>query len=348
MSNLSNKAILKAINDISLEKDEQIFSTKLIEDIVIKDGHVQISIFANKNNFQTLEKVAKKIEDNLDKAIDALSITAVLTNHIEKKIDNEKEEKDDNESLKNVKNIVAIASGKGGVGKSTLSVNLAYSFFKQGFKVGLLDADIHGPSIPHMLNLEGKPELTENRKIIPFNFKGIKVMSIGFLLNEDQPVIWRGPMVHSAIKQMAQDTNWEDLDILLVDMPPGTGDAQLTFAQDIKIDGAVIVSTPQDLALVDVERGIEMFEKTELRILGLIENMSFLKTEDGKIIDLFGKGGVEKISKKYQKELLAQIPIHKDLRVSADVGKPIVIEKNEHEISKIFIEMAKKIKLSFD
>ena len=155
-------------------------------------------------------------------------------------------------------------------------------------------------------------------------------------------------MVISAIKTLTEKVLWGDLDIMVIDMPPGTGDAQLTFAQDIKIDGAVIVSTPQDLALVDVERGIEMFEKTELRILGLIENMSFLKTEDGKIIDLFGKGGVEKISKKYKKELLAQIPIHKDLRVSADEGKPIVLEKNEHEISKIFIEMAKRIKLSFD
>ncbi|MED5484913.1 MAG: P-loop NTPase, partial [Pseudomonadota bacterium] len=216
MSNLSKDLIIKAINDISLEKDEQIFSTNLIEDVVIKEGHVQISIFANKDNFQILEKVTKKIEKNLKNSIDALSITAVLTNHIE---NNNENEKDDNENLKNVKNIIAIASGKGGVGKSTLAVNLAYSFFKQGLKVGLLDADIHGPSIPHMLNLEGKPELTEDRKIIPFDYKGIKVMSIGFLLNEDQPVIWRGPMVHSAIKQMAQDTNWEDLDILIVDMP---------------------------------------------------------------------------------------------------------------------------------
>ena len=173
-------------------------------------------------------------------------------------------------------------------------------------------------------------------------------MSMGFLVNDSTPMIWRGPMVISAIKTLTEKVLWGDLDIMVIDMPPGTGDAQLTFAQDIKIDGAVIVSTPQDLALVDVERGIEMFEKTELRILGLIENMSFLKTEDGKIIDLFGKGGVEKISKKYNKWLLAQIPIHKDLRISADVGKTIVFEKNEHEISKIFIEIDKKIKLSFD
>tara|TARA_B100000700_G_scaffold147471_1_gene164299 strand:+ start:25 stop:1065 length:1041 start_codon:yes stop_codon:yes gene_type:complete len=332
MSNLSNKAILKAINDISLEKDEQIFSTKLIEDIVIKDGHVQISIFANKNNFQTLEKVAKKIEDNLDKAIDALSITAVLTNHIEKKIDNEKEEKDDNESLKNVKNIVAIASGKGGVGKSTLSVNLAYSFFKQGFKVGLLDADIHGPSIPHMLNLEGKPELTENRKIIPFNFKGIKVMSIGFLLNEDQPVIWRGPMVHSAIKQMAQDTNWEDLDILLVDMPPGTGDAQITVSQNLPLKGAIIITTPQTVALNDAKKAIGMFNKVDVKILGIVENMSHLILPDGSLEDIFGKDGGKKLADELEVDFLGSIPIDKQIRLNSDLGDPSKLKENYFDV----------------
>jgi len=332
MSNLSNKAILKAINDISLEKDEQIFSTKLIEDIVIKDGHVQISIFANKNNFQTLEKVAKKIEDNLDKAIDALSITAVLTNHIEKKDDNEKEEKDDNESLKNVKNIVAIASGKGGVGKSTLSVNLAYSFFKQGFKVGLLDADIHGPSIPHMLNLEGKPELTENRKIIPFNFKGIKVMSIGFLLNEDQPVIWRGPMVHSAIKQMAQDTNWEDLDILLVDMPPGTGDAQITVSQNLPLKGAIIITTPQTVALNDAKKAIGMFNKVDVKILGIVENMSHLILPDGSLEDIFGKDGGKKLADELEVDFLGSIPIDKQIRLNSDLGDPSKLKENYFDV----------------
>tara|TARA_Y100001935_G_scaffold72068_1_gene60186 strand:+ start:129 stop:1166 length:1038 start_codon:yes stop_codon:yes gene_type:complete len=342
MSNLSNKAILKAINDISLEKDEQIFSTKLIEDIVIKDGHVQISIFANKNNFQTLEKVAKKIEDNLDKAIDALSITAVLTNHIEKKIDNEKEEKDDNESLKNVKNIVAIASGKGGVGKSTLSVNLAYSFFKQGFKVGLLDADIHGPSIPHMLNLEGKPELTENRKIIPFNFKGIKVMSIGFLLNEDQPVIWRGPMVHSAIKQMAQDTNWEDLDILLVDMPPGTGDAQITVSQNLPLKGAIIISTPQSVALNDAKKAIGMFTKVDVEILGVVENMSYLILPDGSHEDIFGKDGGRKLADELKVDFLGSIPINKEIRLNSDLGDPSKLkEKYFDEIVNSFLKHSK-------
>ncbi len=246
-----------------------------------------------------------------------------------------------------IQKTLMVSSAKGGVGKSTVAINLACAFKKIGLTVGYLDADIYGPSLPKLINNKKKPE-TKNGKLIPVEEFGIKFMSMGFLVNDSTPMIWRGPMVISAIKTLTEKVLWGDLDIMVIDMPPGTGDAQLTFAQDIKIDGAVIVSTPQDLALVDVERGIEMFEKTELRILGLIENMSFLKTEDGKIIDLFGKGGVEKISKKYNKQLLAQIPIHKDLRVSADVGRPIVLEKNSHEISKIFIEIAKKIKLSFD
>ncbi len=332
MSNLSKDLIIKAINDISLEKDEQIFSTNLIEDVVIKEGHVQISIFANKDNFQILEKVTKKIEKNLKNSIDALSITAVLTNHIE----------NNNENLKNVKNIIAIASGKGGVGKSTLAVNLAYSFFKQGLKVGLLDADIHGPSIPHMLNLEGKPELTEDRKIIPFDYKGIKVMSIGFLLNEDQPVIWRGPMVHSAIKQMAQDTNWEDLDILIVDMPPGTGDAQITVSQNLPLKGAIIISTPQSVALNDAKKAIGMFAKVDVEILGVVENMSYLILPDGSHEDIFGKDGGEKLANELKVDFLGSIPIDKQIRLNSDLGDPSKLkEKYFDEIVNSFLKIQK-------
>ena len=339
MSNLSKDLIIKAINDISLEKDEQIFSTNLIEDVVIKEGHVQISIFANKDNFQILEKVAKKIEKNLKNTIDALSITAVLTNHIE---NNNENEKDDNENLKNVKNIIAIASGKGGVGKSTLAVNLAYSFFKQGLKVGLLDADIHGPSIPHMLNLEGKPELTDDRKIIPFDYKGIKVMSIGFLLNEDQPVIWRGPMVHSAIKQMAQDTNWEDLDILIVDMPPGTGDAQITVSQNLPLKGAIIISTPQSVALNDAKKAIGMFAKVDVEILGVVENMSYLILPDGSHEDIFGKDGGKKLANELKVDFLGSIPIDKQIRLNSDLGDPSKLkEKYFDEIVNSFLKHSK-------
>ena len=347
MSKLSKDLIIKAISAISLEKDEQIFSANLIEDVVIKEGHVQISIFANKDNFQILEKVAKKIEKNLKSAIDALSITAVLTNHIKNNHENEKDdnenEKDENENLKNVKNIIAIASGKGGVGKSTLAVNLAYSFFKQDLKVGLLDADIHGPSIPHMLNLDGKPELTEDRKIIPFDYKGIKVMSIGFLLNEDQPVIWRGPMVHSAIKQMAQDTNWEDLDVLIVDMPPGTGDAQITVSQNLPLKGAIIITTPQSVALNDAKKAVGMFAKVDVEILGVVENMSHLILPDGSYEDIFGKDGGKKLADELKVDFLGSIPIDKQIRLNSDLGDPSKLK--EKYFDKIVNSFLKKSKI---
>ena len=346
MSNLSKEEILKLIKEISLDKEEEIFSIELIEDIVIKEGHVQISIFANKDNFQIIEKVGKKIEESLKKSIDALSITAVLTNHIESNQVDQKndqvDQKDDNESLKKVKNIIAIASGKGGVGKSTLAVNIAYSFLKQNFKVGLLDADIHGPSIPHMLNLEGKPELSENRKIIPFDYKGIKVMSIGFLLNEDQPVIWRGPMVHSAIKQMAQDTDWESLDILIVDMPPGTGDAQITVSQNLPLNGAIIISTPQSVALNDAKKAIGMFQKVDVKILGIVENMSYFILPDGSKEDIFGKDGGKNLANELEVNFIGSIPLDKEIRLNSDLGDPSKLEeKYFDEIVNSFLKNSK-------
>ena len=346
MSNISKEEILKLVKEISLDKDESIFSSDLIEDIVIKEGHVQISIFANKDNFQILEKVGKKIEKTLKKSINALSITSVLTNHIESnqvdQKDDQVDQKDDNESLKQVKNIIAIASGKGGVGKSTLAVNIAYSFLKQNFKVGLLDADIHGPSIPHMLNLEGKPELNENRKIIPFDYKGIKVMSIGFLLNEDQPVIWRGPMVHSAIKQMAQDTDWGNLDILIVDMPPGTGDAQITVSQNLPLNGAIVISTPQSVALNDAKKAIGMFEKVDVKILGIVENMSYFILPDGSKEDIFGKDGGKNLAKELKVNFIGSIPLDKEIRLNSDLGDPSKLEeKYFDEIANSFLKNSK-------
>jgi len=244
--------------------------------------------------------------------------------------------------IKGTKFTIAVSSAKGGVGKSTFATNLALALRNIGFKVGLLDADIHGPSIPHMLNLEGKPELTENRKIIPFNFKGIKVMSIGFLLNEDQPVIWRGPMVHSAIKQMAQDTNWEDLDILLVDMPPGTGDAQITVSQNLPLKGAIIISTPQSVALNDAKKAIGMFTKVDVEILGVVENMSYLILPDGSHEDIFGKDGGGKLANELKVDFLGSIPIDKQIRLNSDLGDPSKLkEKYFDEIVNSFLKIQK-------
>ena len=205
-----------------------------------------------------------------------------------------------------------------------------------------MDADIHGPSIPHMLNLEGKPELTDDRKIIPFDYKGIKVMSIGFLLNEDQPVIWRGPMVHSAIKQMAQDTNWENLDILIVDMPPGTGDAQITVSQNLPLKGAIIISTPQSVALNDAKKAIGMFTKVDVEILGVVENMSYLILPDGSHEDIFGKDGGGKLANELKVDFLGSIPIDKQIRLNSDLGDPSKLkEKYFDEIVNSFLKNSK-------
>ena len=323
MSNISKKEILGIIKKIKLEGDESLFSEKLIEDIIVKDGHLQISILANIDNFQKLESVSKKIENHLKKDVRFLSVTCVLTNE---KGNNKESEKDENK-IEGVKSIIAIASGKGGVGKSTLAVNLAHSFKEKGFKVGLLDADIHGPSIPHMLNLSGKPGLSENKKIIPFEFKGIKVMSIGFLLEEDQPVIWRGPMVHSAIKQMAKDTFWEEIDILIVDMPPGTGDAQITVSQNLPLNGAIIISTPQPVALNDAKKAIGMFGKVDVEILGIVENMSYLLLPDGQKEDIFGKDGGKNMAKELNINFLGSIPLDKEIRINSDKGDPSALKE---------------------
>ena len=235
-----------------------------------------------------------------------------------------------------------ISSAKGGVGKSTFAINLTFALQKMGKKVGLLDADIHGPSLPKMIGLNEKPK-TDGKFLFPLEKYGAQFMSLGFLVDEKTPMIWRGPMVISAIKTLTEKVSWKDLDFLVIDMPPGTGDTQLTFAQDVKIDGAIIVSTPQDLALMDVQRGIKMFDKTKVKILGLVDNMSFFKSEDGKKHNIFGEGGVEKTAKEFDKKFLGKIPISTKLRESADLGLPLTYKEPDHEISKVFNEIADKI-----
>ena len=249
--------------------------------------------------------------------------------------------------IKGTKFTIAISSAKGGVGKSTFAMNFALALKSTGLKVGILDADIYGPSLPKMMSIKNKPESKDGKILIPIEQYGIQCMSIGFLVDEETPMIWRGPMVTSAIKTFTQKVLWKDLDFIVVDMPPGTGDTQLTFAQEIKVDGVIIVSTPQEVALSDVRRGIRMFDKLKVPILGLVDNMSFFESDDGKKHNIFGEGGVEKTSNDYKKKFLGKIPIDIDLRVAADSGTPLVEKNPDHKISKIFIEIAKKIKQSY-
>jgi ATP-binding protein involved in chromosome partitioning len=241
---------------------------------------------------------------------------------------------------------IAVSSAKGGVGKSTFATNLALALKSIGCKVGLLDADIYGPSIPKMFDINEKPK-SDGQKLEPVMKYDIQCMSIGFLADQQTPMIWRGPMVTSAIKTFTQKVNWKDLDFIIIDMPPGTGDTQLTFSQEIKIDGAIIVSTPQEVALLDVIRGIKMFDKLDVKILGLVDNMSYFKGDDGKKYKIFGEGGVKRTAEEFNKEFLGEIPINPEVGKAGDNGKPIVEENPEHEISKIYLEFAEKIKSTY-
>ena len=243
---------------------------------------------------------------------------------------------------------ILVSSAKGGVGKSTVAVNLAFALQNLGFKIGILDADVYGPSLPKLLGLNEKPKSQDGKILVPVEKYNAQCMSMGLLVDEQTPMIWRGPMVISAIRTMTQKVLWKDRDIIIIDMPPGTGDTQLTFAQEIKTDGAIIVSTPQDLALLDVKRGIKMFDKTGVKILGLIDNMSYFKGDDDKEYKIFGESGVEKTAKEFDKQFLGHLPIHQDLRSSADNGEPLTHSEPDHEVSKLFKSIAEKIKLSFD
>ena len=249
--------------------------------------------------------------------------------------------------IKGTKFTIAISSAKGGVGKSTFAMNFALALKSTGSKVGILDADIYGPSLPKMMSINKKPESKDGKSLTPIEQYGIQCMSIGFLVDEETPMIWRGPMVISAIKTFTQKVLWNNLDFLVVDMPPGTGDTQLTFSQEIKVDGVVIVSTPQEIALLDVRRGIKMFDKLKVPIIGLVDNMSFFEGDDGKNYNIFGEGGVEKAANDYKKKFLGKIPINIDLRIAADSGKPLVESSPNHKISEIFTDIAKKITKSF-
>ncbi len=242
-----------------------------------------------------------------------------------------------------VKKIIAISSGKGGVGKSTIAVNLAIALKNLKYNIGILDADIYGPSLPKMIGILEKPKSEDGVNLIPIKKFDLQCMSIGFMVSEDTPMIWRGPMVASTIKTFANKVLWDNVDFLIIDMPPGTGDALLTFSQEIDISGAVIITTPQDIAIIDVRRGIEMFKRTNVKILGIIENMTSFTSDDGIEHFIFGKDGGRNIASKCNIELLGQIPINVDLRKSSDEGFPFVEKDKENKISNIFKNISEKI-----
>ncbi|MDD2808668.1 iron-sulfur cluster carrier protein ApbC [Rhodoferax sp.] len=249
--------------------------------------------------------------------------------------------------LPKVKNIVAVASGKGGVGKSTTAVNLALALAAEGASVGLLDADIYGPSIPMMMGIDGKPESEDGQTMEPLENYGVQVMSIGFLVAQDEAMIWRGPMATQALEQLLRQTNWKDLDYLIVDMPPGTGDIQLTLSQRVPMTGAVIVSTPQDIALLDAKKGIKMFEKVGVPILGIVENMTVhVCSNCGHIEHIFGADGAKKMAAEYQMDYLGALPLNMQIRLQADSGKPTVVSDPDSDVASLYKAVARKVALA--
>ena len=246
--------------------------------------------------------------------------------------------------LAGVKNIVAVASGKGGVGKSTTAVNLALALAAEGAKVGLLDADIYGPSQPMMMGITGKPDSHDGKTMEPLSNYGVQVMSIGFLVEPDQAMIWRGPMATQALDQLLRQTNWQDLDYLIVDMPPGTGDIQLSLSQRVPITGAVIVTTPQDIALLDAKKGIQMFEKVGVPILGIVENMAVhICTNCGHAEHIFGEGGGQRMAADYKMDYLGALPLKMQIRLQADSGKPTVVADPDGEVAQIYKQVARTV-----
>ncbi len=329
----------------------------LVEGLAVRDGHVVFALEVAPERGASAEPLRQACEDAVKAMRGVLSVTAVLTAQREARgmrphrAGISREARAAGEAapgprapgVPGVKAIIAVASGKGGVGKSTVAVNLALGLAALGLKTGLLDADIYGPSVPRLLAIKEKPE-SDGKKLRPIERFGLKVMSIGFLVDEDTPMIWRGPMVMSALTQMLNDVEWAPLDVLVVDMPPGTGDAQLTLAQRVPLAGAIIVSTPQDLALIDARKGLAMFRKTEVPVLGIVENMStFICPQCGHETHIFGHGGARETARMLDCDFLGEIPLVPSIRETSDAGTPIVAAQPKSAEAKAFLAVAAKV-----
>ena len=330
------EAAIKTYIEPHLESD--LVSTKSIKDVSIDGGQVKVDVslgFPAKGVFDDIATAVKAAVESVDgvTGCDVSVETKVVAHSVQKSL----------KPIDNVKNIIAVASGKGGVGKSTTAVNLALALSAEGARVGILDADIYGPSQPRMLGISGKPESKDGNTLEPMTSYHLQAMSIGFLIDEETPLIWRGPMVTQALEQLLNDTNWDELDYLVIDLPPGTGDTQLTLAQKVPVSGAVIVTTPQDIALLDARKGFKMFEKVEVPILGIVENMSIhICSECGHEEHIFGEGGGNRMAEEYGVNFLGALPLETRIREETDTGKPTVVAEPESRPSMIYREIARK------
>ena len=357
MATVTEEQILYCLGNIQdPEGQNDIVTLGMVKGLVVKNGNVGFSIEVEPARGATMEPIRKAAEMAVKELDGVLSVTAVLTAHRnterQTQVESENIQSNPNTSANSaprelapdVKKIVAVASGKGGVGKSTTAINLAASFASIGLSVGILDADIYGPSLPRMMGINEKPTSVDGKILQPIERFNIKCMSIGFLVPEDSPTIWRGPMVMSALEQMLRDVAWGALDIMVVDMPPGTGDAQLTMSQRVPLAGAVIVSTPQDIALLDARKGLNMFRKVDVPVLGIIENMSmFICPNCGAENHIFGHGGAKEEAKNLEVDFLGELPLHMDIRTTSDAGTPIVLKTPDGEHASIYKEIAGSI-----
>ncbi len=350
MSAINEQTVLNCLDQVIDPKSgKSAVALGLIAGLVIKDGNVGFALEINPKEANEMELLRKKCEDAVFALPGVKSVSAVLTAEQAAAAPSRpqtppQQQPAQKPEVPGVAAIVAVASGKGGVGKSTCAVNLALGLAALGLKVGMLDADVYGPSLPRMLGLKGKPQSKDGKKLIPMEKWGLKVMSMGFLVEEDTPMIWRGPMIMSALQQMVFDVDWGALDVLIVDMPPGTGDAQLTLAQKVPLAGAVIVSTPQDIALIDARKGLNMFRKVDVPVFGIIENMSyFLCPSCGERSDIFGHGGAHETAKELGVDFLGEVPLHMDIRKTSDAGTPITATEPDSAHAKIYRDLAAKV-----
>ena len=359
MAAITEKQILDALSTVpDPDRGGDIVSLGMVSGMAIRDGNVAFSIEVEPERGPRLEPLRRAAEKAVEALPDVLSVTAVLTAqavprgrvapqpaaappgrpapHAANRMQRG--------AVPGVGAIVAVASGKGGVGKSTVAANLALALKANGLRVGVLDADIYGPSMPRMLGISGRPSSPDGKRLTPMENYGLRCMSMGFLVPEDKPMIWRGPMVMSALQQMLREVNWGDLDIMVVDMPPGTGDAQLTMAQQVPLAGAVIVSTPQDIALLDARKGLNMFRQVEVPVLGIIENMSyFLCPHCGGRSEIFSHGGARLEAERLGAEFLGEVPLDLQIRETSDSGHPITVSDPDNPHSAVFRAIAARI-----